>query len=355
MIMQIYVSKDNQQYGPYTMEELWGFVNSNTFASTDLVCSDGQNWVKISELAGREMSKVKKEEPRSVSGKNKIFMLSAIGIIFVLLATGLFMAWPDDKGSGSKVDSQEQLSRELALLQQRISQEEAFLDEQVSNGYAILQSNKEAQWKDISVKKAIFRDVFLDNQPVGLNDENPLEYALNALKTSENEIWRGRDYRERYDWLAMKFGPNTFYWDAEKKSWRPNPKAKPEGIAALKDPFSDEKKFPKEDVELDDGTIIPGVSRKNRLRTVMGMLYRDRNDKNIEIAALRSQIVERDLQLRESQNLFNDMKTQKEEWEAKSNDFELKLQNTEADLAEEKKLRYDEKEALEQQLEVLRN
>ena len=38
------------------------------------------------------------------------------------------------------------------------------------------------------------------------------------------------------------------------------------------------------------------------------------------------------------------MKTQKEEWEGKSNDFELKLQNTEADLAEEKKLRKDEKE-----------
>ena len=49
------------------------------------------------------------------------------------------------------------------------------------------------------------------------------------------------------------------------------------------------------------------------------------------------------------------MKEQKEEWEAKSNDFELKLQNTEADLAEEKKLRQDEKEASEQQIMVLNN
>ena len=270
------------------------------------------------------------------------------------LATGLFIAWPDDKGSGNKVDSQGQLFREIALLQKRISQEEAFLDEQVSNGYAILQSAKEAQWMDISEKKSLFRDVFLDNQPVGLNDENPLENALNDLKTSENIIWRGKDYRERYDKLAMQFGPNTFYWDAEKKTWKPNPKAEPEGIVALKDPFSDEKKFPKEDVELDNGTIIPGVSRKNRLRTVMGMLYRDRNDKQIEISALRSQIVERDLGLRESQNLFKDMKTQKEEWEGKSNDFELKFQNTEADLAQEKKLRRDEKEAADQQIMILR-
>ena len=83
--------------------------------------------------------------------------------------------------------------------------------------------------------------------------------------------------------------------------------------------------------------MIPGVSRENRLRTVMGMLYKNRNDLYGEIASLRSNILERDQLLRESQNLFNDMKEQKEEWEAKSNDFELKLQNTEADLAEEKK------------------
>ena len=54
----------------------------------------------------------------------------------------------------------------------------AFLDEQVSNGYAILQSTKEAQWKDVGEKKSAFKEVFLDNQPVGLNDENPLEIAL---------------------------------------------------------------------------------------------------------------------------------------------------------------------------------
>jgi len=233
------------------------------------------------------------------------------------------------------------------------AQMNAFLDEQVDNGYSILQSTKEAQWKDINDKKSAFRDIFLDNQPVGLNDENPLENALNDLKTSEAVIWRGKDYRGDYDVLAQEFGPNTFLWNAEKKVWEPNAQAKPAGIAALKDPFSDEKKFPKEDVKQDDGTVIPAVPRENRLRTVMGMLYKDRNDKYNEIASLRSSIVERDLGLRESQNLFNDMKTHKEEWEAKSNDFELKLQNTEADLAEEKKLRKDEKEAAEQQIMVL--
>ena len=54
--MQIYVSKDNQQYGPYTIEQLKGFVDSGNFTTADLACSDGQNWVKISELPGWEKS-----------------------------------------------------------------------------------------------------------------------------------------------------------------------------------------------------------------------------------------------------------------------------------------------------------
>lgn len=246
-----------------------------------------------------------------------------------------------------------------------IKQTHAFLDEQVSNGYAILQSSKEAQWADVATKKTAFKETFLDNQPVGLNDENPLENALDELKASENVILRGKDYREELDVLAMEFGPpklnsenrpiKLFLWDSVGKVWKPNANAKPEGIAALKNPFSDLSQFPKQDVKKEDGSVILGVSRENRLRTVMGMLYKNRNDLYGEIASLRSNVLERDQQLRESQNLFNDMKNQKEEWEAKSNDFELKLQNTEADLEEEKKLRKDENEAAEQQIMVLNN
>ncbi len=65
--------------------------------------------------------------------------------------------------------------------------------------------------------------------------------------------------------------------------------------------------------------------------------------------------MKRDQQLRESQTLFNVMEIEKVEWEAKSNDFELKQQNTEADLAEGKRLRKDENEAAEQQIMVLNN
>jgi hypothetical protein len=301
VIMQIYVSKDNEQFGPFTMEELQSFVIKGNFTKKDLACSDGQNWQKISELSGWKTSKAKKTKRSSSSGKKKIIVFSFIGISFALLATGIFLLWSNgndrekEKGVETGGDNDEIL-RKLAILQKEIDQKNEFLDEQVENGYSILQSTKEAQWRDISDKNRAFWDIFYDNQPVGLNDENPLENTLNDLKTSEAVIWRGIDYRDKFDQLAREFGHNIT------------------GIASLKDPFSDEKKFPKEDVKLDDGKVIPAVPRENRLRTVMGMLYKDRNDKYNEISILRSKIVERDMALRESQNLFIEMKTQRDKF-----------------------------------------
>ena len=40
------------------------------------------------------------------------------------------------------------------------NQSESFLDEVVSDAYIILQSEKEAQWKDVASKKTAFNDVF---------------------------------------------------------------------------------------------------------------------------------------------------------------------------------------------------
>ena len=113
--------------------------------------------------------------------------------------------------------------------------------------------------------------------------------------------------------------------------------------------------YTKEDVKKEDGTVIPGVSRENRLRTLMGMFYKDRHVKFSEIGKMRAKIVERDEALRESQNLFDKMKEQKEGWERKSGEFEVKLGQVEADLTAEKAARKSEKEASEQQIGVLNN
>ncbi len=50
--MQIVVRKDNQQYGPYTIEQLRGFIDNGNFTTADMACPDGQNWVQISQLLG---------------------------------------------------------------------------------------------------------------------------------------------------------------------------------------------------------------------------------------------------------------------------------------------------------------
>ncbi len=241
------------------------------------------------------------------------------------------------------------------LSETRKSKTNVFLENQLENGYLILQSEKEAQWKDISSKKSSFNEVFDDNQPVGLNDENPLSEALASLRSSEDVILRNADYRDSLESLTKEFGAGSFIWDSETKKWKENATVKIESIASLKDPFSDLKKFPYEDVKKEDGSVIPGVSRENRLRTLMGMFYKDRHEKFSEIGKLRAMIVERDEALRESQNLFDKMKEQKEDWERKSGEFEVKLGQTEADLTAEKAERKAEKEASDQQIAVLNN
>ena len=184
------------------------------------------------------------------------------------------------------------------------SQTHAFLDEVVADAYTILQSEKDNQWKDISTKKSSFNEIFDANDPVGQNDENPLSMAAESLANAEKSILKNPDYRESLDSLNMEFGVDTLLWNSESKLWQVNPGKKLTPPASFQNPFSDESKYPKEDVKKEDGTVVRGVPRPNRLRTVIGMFYKDRDDKFKEIAKLREMVVMRDIELREYQNLY---------------------------------------------------
>ena len=105
------------------------------------------------------------------------------------------------------------------------------------------------------------------------------------------------------DSTALEFGPDALLWDSVAKKWIPNPSVKLEAPVGLQDPFSDKTKFPFHDVKKEDGTIIKGVSRENRLRTAIGMFYRDRHDKFMEISKLRVMVVDRDKELRVPRSL----------------------------------------------------
>ena len=50
--MQVYVSKNDTQYGPYSLEQLRKYVKAGNFTTADMACFDGQNWVTIAEVPG---------------------------------------------------------------------------------------------------------------------------------------------------------------------------------------------------------------------------------------------------------------------------------------------------------------
>ncbi|HAF58860.1 MAG TPA: hypothetical protein DCL00_04655 [Opitutae bacterium] len=233
------------------------------------------------------------------------------------------------------------------------SQTHSFLDEVVSDAYTILQSERDDQWKDITTKKSSFNEIFDANDPVGQNDENPLSMAAQSLASAEKSILKNPDYRESLENLNLEYGVDALVWNSESKSWQTNPATKLTPPASFQDPFSDESKFPKKDIKKEDGTIVRGVPRPNRLRTVIGMFYKDRDDKFKEIAKLREMVVMRDIELREYQNLYAKEKERKEQLEDEVGELTVKVAGLEEDLKREKEERQAEKDAAEQKEEQL--
>ena len=50
--MQIYINKDGQQHGPYTVEQLQEYLQQSHFTPQDQACYDGQNWVTVGQVPG---------------------------------------------------------------------------------------------------------------------------------------------------------------------------------------------------------------------------------------------------------------------------------------------------------------
>jgi len=50
--MKAYVSKDGQQHGPYSVEQLQEYLRQGKFSAGDLACHDGQNWVTVAQVPG---------------------------------------------------------------------------------------------------------------------------------------------------------------------------------------------------------------------------------------------------------------------------------------------------------------
>ena len=50
--MNIYIHKDGNNYGPYSVSQLREFLAARNFEGNDLACYDGVNWIKLSEVPG---------------------------------------------------------------------------------------------------------------------------------------------------------------------------------------------------------------------------------------------------------------------------------------------------------------
>ena len=136
-VMQIYLNKDGQQYGPYTLAELQQYVQAGHFTPQDHACYDGQNWVTIAQVPGlggggeavatdpqsQQQVQAHAQEAQATQGqevrqqavaavavdatakKKKIILWSSIGGAAALIVAGILIVvlMGDDEGGEEKM------------------------------------------------------------------------------------------------------------------------------------------------------------------------------------------------------------------------------------------------------------
>ena len=140
LAMDIYIFKNEQQYGPYTVEQLREYVQQGHFTLDDYACWDGQNWIPLSQNPGfasqaqagqthqpvqaqmaragvQEAQATAAGETGSGSKKKKIILFSSIGAVclgaiitfFILRMSGVYQKDDQfaDKGKQETTENQE--------------------------------------------------------------------------------------------------------------------------------------------------------------------------------------------------------------------------------------------------------
>ena len=126
--MNIYIFKNEQQYGPYTVEQLREYVQQGHFTLEDHACGDGQNWIPLAQIPGfaaqaqagqpqqAQVPQVGAQVPQAQAegsigffkGKVIIFsILIGIGCVAALVATLTYFLGGDDDPSENQLVSSE--------------------------------------------------------------------------------------------------------------------------------------------------------------------------------------------------------------------------------------------------------
>ena len=90
--MQVYVHRDGQNMGPYSIGQLRPYLQAGNFTGDDLACHDGANWIALKDVPGiigrankqAPQARIAKKEPVAKPRK-KLFILLGVGILVVSL------------------------------------------------------------------------------------------------------------------------------------------------------------------------------------------------------------------------------------------------------------------------------
>ena len=90
--MQVYVHRDGQNLGPYSIGQLRPYLQAGNLTGDDLACHDGANWVALKEVPGifgrankqAPQARIARKEPVAKLRK-KLIILLAVGILVVSL------------------------------------------------------------------------------------------------------------------------------------------------------------------------------------------------------------------------------------------------------------------------------
>ena len=63
--MKIYISRDGQQFGPYSLEQAKQYLREGNLKQTDLACHDGKNWIPLPKVPGITQEPSGFENPRA--------------------------------------------------------------------------------------------------------------------------------------------------------------------------------------------------------------------------------------------------------------------------------------------------
>ena len=103
--MQIYISRDGEQNGPYGIEDINACLENGTLLPTDLACQDGMTeWVPISQIPGVTMhgdpvpAPAPPSEPMPIGNKKKILIGIGAGMGLLALVAGIWFFLVRERG-----------------------------------------------------------------------------------------------------------------------------------------------------------------------------------------------------------------------------------------------------------------